>query len=255
MKKTRNEVAVGAFVVVGTVILSIMIFFISGVYLFRTGQYVNVLYDYVDILDKGAPVRMAGVRVGEVNSITLYNDEKSQKLRVKVRLFIDGSADIRQNFKFEIRGTHILSEPHIEITPQPGSEPKITNELVLEGVRLEPIEDLIIRAQNIAKNLDDLTGSLRDTFVGDENSAELKNLVRNLAKLSASLQEAADKGDLPKTMENIKVSSEAIREILDNMKKGEGTVGGLLVKDELYKDMKDLMSDVKKHPWKLFKKK
>ncbi len=254
MKKDRNEVTVGAFVIIGTILLSLMIFFISGVYLFRSGKYINVLYDYVDILDKGAPVRMAGVRVGEVNQIGLYFDTKSQKNRVRVKLFIESATDIRENAQFFIRGTHILSEPHIEITPQPGDFPAIKEGAEIEGVMLEPIESLIERAQNIAKNLDEMIAGLHDALGGEENSKALRDLIKNLTKLSASLQEAADKGDLPQTMENIKVSSEAIRGILDNMQKGQGTVGGLLVKDEIYTDMKELMSDVKRHPWKLFKK-
>lgn len=255
MKKTRNEVTVGAFVIIGTVLLSLLIFFVSGVYLFRQGQYVNVLYDYVSILDKGAPVRMAGVRIGEVNKITLFRDEKTQRTRVRARLFLENSTDIRQNYKFEIRGTHILSEPHIEITPVEGDAPLIQNDMVLEGAMLEPLENLIERAQNITKNLDGIVATLHDTISGEENSKDLKNLITNLSKLSASLEEAATKGNLPKTMENINVSSEAIRKILVDMQAGKGTVGGLLVKDEIYTDMKDLMSDVKRHPWKLLKKK
>ncbi len=79
--------------------------------------------------------------------------------------------------------------------------------------------------------------------------------MKNLSILSTSLQEAVEKGDLPRTMENIKISSEAIRDILEKTQNGQGTVGGFLVKDEIYNDMRDLMSDVKKHPWKLLKKK
>ena len=254
MKKQRNEMAVGAFVLIGSILLSLMLFFVSGVYLFRSGINVTILYDYVDILDKGAPVRMAGVRVGEVSEISLYFDEKAQRNRVKVKLFIESSAEIRDNYVFEIRGTHVLSEPHVEITPVQGSAPKISDGAVVEGVKLEPIESLIKRALNISKNLDEMVAGLHSAFAGEENTQNLKDLVKNLSELSASLHEAAEKGDLPKTMENIKVSSDAVRQLLDQMKNGQGTVGGLLVKDDIYNDMKDLMSDVKKHPWKLLKK-
>ncbi len=59
MKKTQNEVAVGTFVIIGFIMLALIVFFVSGVYLFRSGYYVTVRYNYVSILDKGAPVRMA----------------------------------------------------------------------------------------------------------------------------------------------------------------------------------------------------
>lgn len=255
MKKQRNEIVVGTFVLIGSIVLSTMLFFVSSIYLFRTGMNINVLYDYVSILDKGAPIRMAGVRVGEVSQIGLYFDEKAKRNRVRVKLFIESSAEIRENYTFEIRGTHVLSEPHIEITPVEGDAAKVTEGAVLEGMKLEPLENLINRAQSIAENLDEMVAGLHDAFAGEENTKNLKDLVKNLSILSTSLQEAVDKGDLPKTMENIKVSSEAIRDILEKTQNGEGTVGGFLVKDEIYNDMRDLMSDVKKHPWKLLKKK
>ena len=256
MKKSRNEVAVGAFVIIGFTMLSLMVFFVSGVYLFRSGYTVNVLYDYVDILDKGAPVRMAGVRVGEVSGVELFFDEASKHSRVKVKLFIENNADIRENYAFEIRGTHILSEPHIEITPRPGDKGPLKDGAVLEGEHLAPLEDLIKRSQRIAKDLEEIVGSIH-AALGDEQSGEsLKKLMFNLSELSESMKTimGGSEADLKQTMVNINASSESIRNILDDMEKGQGTVGGLLVKDELYQDMREFMADLKKHPWKLLKK-
>lgn len=246
---------VGAFVLIGSILLSTMLFFVSSVYLFRSGIHINVLYDYVSILDKGAPIRMAGVRVGEVSKIALFYDEKAKRNRVKATLFIDSTAEIRENYTFEIRGTHVLSEPHIEITPVEGDAAKVLDDAVLEGVRLEPVENLINRAQSIMANLDAMVKGLHDSFAGEENTQSLKALIKNLAALSTALDEALTKGNLPQTLENINTSSEAVRQILEKTKNGEGTVGGFLVKDEIYNDMRDLMSDIKRHPWKLLKKK
>jgi phospholipid/cholesterol/gamma-HCH transport system substrate-binding protein len=256
MKKQRNEIVVGAFVVIGVLLLSIMVFFVSGVYLFRSGYPVTVLYNYVDILDKGAPVRMAGVRVGEVSSVELYFDEKEKRTRVKVKLFIESTADIRENYAFEIRGTHILSEPHIEISPRPGDSPKIRKDQVLEGEKLVPMEHLIRRAQNIAENLDEIVASIHGTMQDKETAEAMKKLVVNISKLSASMEKlvSGSDEDFQKTLENIRTSSDSIRQIMEGMERGEGTVGSLLVKDELYKEMEAFMADIRKHPWKLLKK-
>lgn len=257
MKKARNEVAVGAFVVIGLTLLALLMFFISGVYLFRAGYTVNVVYDYVDILDKGAPIRMAGVRVGEVQEINLFFDPNLKRTRVNVKLFIEQTANIRENYKFEIRGTHVLSEPHIEISPVPGDAAPMKEGAVVEGEKLEAIEELIKRAQRISLNLDEMVSGLRDAFKDDPNSQSMKDLVRNLSTLSASLAKLseASEGDLQQTFANIRVSSDSMKKILSDMEQGKGTVGALMVNDEIYKDMRDLVSDVKKHPWKLLKKK
>ncbi len=256
MKKTRNEIAVGAFVIIGFILLSLFVFFISGVYFFRSGYVLNVMYDYVDILDKGAPVRMAGVRIGEVNKVELIYDEKSQHLRVRVKLFIEKGGEIRENYLFEIRGTHILSEPHIEITPVAGKEPLVKDGELIEGVHLVPLEDLIKRSHNIAKNLDEMIKEFHDAFVDPKTSGSMKKLVANMSKLSDALEKVLNENsaeDLQKTVHNIRASSEAVNDILTKMQKGEGTAGKLLVSDELYQEIKGFVAEIKAHPWRLLK--
>lgn len=226
MKKSRNEMMVGLFVIVGFVMLALVVFFISGVYIFRSGYAINVMYDYVDILDKGAPVRMAGVRVGEVSLVTLVKDEKNDKTRVQVRLFIEKEVKIQENYIFEVRGTHILSEPHIEVTPVSGDAPLLHDGSSIEGPKLYPMEDLIKRAQNITIGLDEVIN-------GELDNAE---------------------GDLKETVRQLKESTDSLNKIMTHFSGGEGTAGKLLMSDDLYKEMDAFVKDIKTHPWKLLKK-
>lgn len=39
---------------------------------------------------------------------------------------------------------------------------------------------------------------------------------------------------------------------ITRVKNKEGTVGKLLYQDEIYNDLRDMVQDLKKHPWKLF---
>lgn len=256
MKKNRDEVKVGLFVILGVIILSLIVFFVSGVYLFRPGYALNVLYDYVSILDKGAPVRMAGVRIGEVSKVELYYDSQRQHTRVKVKLFITKGVEIKDNYEFQIQGTHILSEPHIEINPISGGSVTLRDGQVIEGITPMPVEALIDRAQRIAKNLDDITANFHDALQDQETAASLKKIVINLGTLTESLQKSlgGSEQDVKQTLTNLKTSTDALNEILETAKNGKGTVGGLLMKDEIYKDMRELVADVKAHPWKLLKK-
>ncbi len=204
MKKKSNEVSVGVFVILGFIFLTAVLFFVSGVYLFRSGYTVDVMFNYVSILNKGAPVRMAGVRVGEVSQVDIVYDKAMQNNRVRVKLFIEKGMEIRENYAFTIRGTHVLSEPHVEITPNPGTFPLLHKGSVVEGVPLVAVEELIDQAH--------------------------------------------------KTLGNIESSSASLSDILGNVEKGDGTLGKLLVKDELYTEMEAFMKDVRAHPWKLLRK-
>lgn len=256
IKKGRNEVIVGMFVIVGFIILTLTLFFISGVYLFRPGYKMDVLYQYVSILDKGAPVRMAGVRVGEVDGVQLEHDSESGQARVRVRLFIEKGIDVRENYVFYIRGTHVLSEPHIEISPMPGNAPVLKKGAVVEGFNPVPLEDLIQKAHDIAAQIDAILENL-SRAVGDEQSqTALKTIFVNVASLTESINQILDgrEENVQQAILNIESSTGSLSSILDHMQSGEGTAGKLLMEDEIYQDLRELVQDIKKHPWKLLKK-
>lgn len=211
MKKKNNEVAVGVFVIVGFIFLTLVLFFVSKVYSFRSGYTFDVMFEYVSILDRGAPVRMAGVRVGEVSEVHLIYDETKQKSRVKVKLFIAKGVEIRENYNFTVRGAHVLGEPHIEITPKSGDFPVVHQGALIQGTSLVEMEELFGQAQDVLKTVSSVSGKLDTSFA-------------------------------------------SLTKILGTVEKGDGTIGKLLMEDELYKEMNAFAKDVRAHPWKLVRK-
>jgi len=256
VKKERNEVMVGTFVVLGFILLTLVVFFISGVYLFRPGYSVTVVYDYVSILDRGAPIRMAGVRVGEVNKVELVYDPEIKKTRVHVKLFIEKGVEIRENYLFKIQGTHILSEPHIEISPQEGDAPLVRHKAVVMGVTRVPVESLLEQANQISGKLNDILANFRSAIADDSTGTSLKQITQNLAVLTNSLNQVLNgsEADLKSTITNLSQSTESLNQILNRIENGEGTVGSLLTKDELYQEMRSFVAEIKTHPWRLMKK-
>jgi phospholipid/cholesterol/gamma-HCH transport system substrate-binding protein len=256
MKKKRNEAWVGMFVIVGFIILTLMTFFVSGAYLFRKGYTLNVMYKYVSILDRGAPVRMAGVRVGEVNGVELIYDAKAGQTKVLVKLFIEKGVEIRQNYAFHIRGTHVLSEPHIEISPRPGNAPVIERDSTIRGEDPVPLEALIQRAHDISKNIDAIFKTFRDAVDDRETGETFRDMLANLAKMSKSMSEVLDgsEEDLKRSIANLDESSEALSVTLERVRRGEGTAGKLLMEDELYQEIRAFVAEIKAHPWRLLRK-
>ena len=255
-KKARNEVLVGAFVILGLVILSLVIFFVSGVYFFRPGYAVNVMYEYVSVLDKGAPVRIAGVRVGEVSRIHLVHDEKTQKIRVRVKLFIEKGVEIGENYLFRIRGTHILSEPHIEVTPEPGDAPLLQGGETIEGISPIPIESLIHKADEIAQALGAILTDVKETIEDTQTRDSLRKMLENLNTLTDSLNQVlvGSEEDMKVTISNMSSATGNLDAVLRQLNEGEGTFGKMLRDDELYQEMRELVAEIKARPWRLLKR-
>ncbi|HTL46744.1 MAG TPA: MlaD family protein [Verrucomicrobiae bacterium] len=256
MKKNRNEVVVGMFVIIGFIILTVLVFFVSGVYLFRPGYKFDVVYEYVSILDKGAPVRMAGVRIGEVDGVKLVLDPATGDTKVHVKLFIEKGTEIRENYGFFIRGTHVLSEPHIEVTPKPGNAPAIKPGAIVNGENPVAVETLVQKANDIATRLDNILSSFEGALATDEGRESFKKIVINLGNLTDSLNTLmSGTGQNNKTtIQNIQSSADSLSQILEHMKNGEGTAGQLLMKDDLYKELDAFVKEIKTHPWRLMKK-
>lgn len=256
MKKSRDEVIVGAFAILGFVILSLVVFFVSGVSLVRQGYRLDVMFNYVSILDKGAPVRMAGVRVGEVNKVALVEDKETGKTRVLVQLFIAKGFEIRENYLFNVRGTHILSEPHIEITPQPGRAAYLKDGDTSQGVDPVPVEVLVDRADQIADHLEAMLGRLRKALEDKETEQDVRETIKNLATLTRSLNQmmSGSENDMKNSLKNLNTSTQSLEEILNKVHQGQGTLGKLLMEDDLYKDLQDFVREIKTHPWRLLHK-
>jgi phospholipid/cholesterol/gamma-HCH transport system substrate-binding protein len=87
----------------------------------------------------------------------------------------------------------------------------------------------------LMKNVGGLVADARDVL-GPEQREKLKSTIGDVAQL-------ADKGNATMT---------DAQKIVGNMKRGEGTVGALLMDEEIYDDVQEMLRDLKHNPWKLF---
>ena len=93
----------------------------------------------------------------------------------------------------------------------------------------------------IERLVDSLSTIIDDKEVQDS----IKETVKNSKDLSDDLRLLTNElRDLTHTAQGI----------LDKIDRGEGTVGKLISDDKVYRDMEELIIDLKKHPWKLLQK-
>lgn len=100
MKKFDLEIAVGLFVVLGFVCFAYLSVKLGDVNLFGNHKYqVKAYFGSVAGLKEGAPIKVAGVPVGNVKSIRLdekfYEAEVALELEQKVKLPRDSIASVR----------------------------------------------------------------------------------------------------------------------------------------------------------------
>lgn len=256
MEKSRFEVTVGFFVVIGFLILSLIVFFVSGIYIFRPGYHLTATFDYVGIINRGAPVRFAGVRVGEVSKVEIVKpkDDKT-KTKIQIKFFVQKNVEVREHYEVSVQGTHIMSEPHISINPVYEGGRILKDGDTIEGISPATMDDLIRRGESIAIRVDNLLEGFQDLF-DTETKQSLRESIQNMNHLLKSMNAITEgqESDLRKMIVNLNQVTEHMSALLKRTNEGEGTLGKLITQDEIYNDLRDFVGEIKVRPWRLFKK-
>ncbi|MDD5680884.1 MAG: MlaD family protein [Candidatus Omnitrophica bacterium] len=115
------EVKVGMFILVGFVILLLMIFSIGDIYFIRPGYHIKVVFNFANGIAKNAPVRLAGIEVGEVDDLKIYYDGKEERTKVELSAWIKrNNIMIESDSRAVINTLGILGEKYLEIFPGKG---------------------------------------------------------------------------------------------------------------------------------------
>jgi phospholipid/cholesterol/gamma-HCH transport system substrate-binding protein len=89
MEYRRTEIRAGIFLLLSFVILVVMVFAVSDVQsLFRKKKEVKVLFSFSDGIEKNAPVRYSGMKVGKVENVRVAT-EHGDNIEVLLRVYDD----------------------------------------------------------------------------------------------------------------------------------------------------------------------
>ena len=86
--KTKLELKVGIFVFIGLIVLVIFILSIGGFKTWSSGYRINLNFNFVNGVKVGAPVRFAGVDVGEVKKVKLEFLAEENRSNVNLEVWI-----------------------------------------------------------------------------------------------------------------------------------------------------------------------
>lgn len=115
--KSKLELKVGIFVFAGLAIMMIFILRIGNMKLLPDSSRVNFLFHFANGVKVGAPVRFAGVDVGEVKELNLYFDAKEQRSRIQIVGQVKREVKIPADSTVWVNTLGLLGEKYIEIMP------------------------------------------------------------------------------------------------------------------------------------------
>jgi len=187
--KTKLELKVGIFVFIGLVVLVIFILSIGGFKTWSSGYRLNLSFNFVNGVKVGAPVRFAGVDVGEVKEVKLEFIPEESRSNVNLNIWIRNIIKIPVDSTVWVNTLGLLGEKYVEIMPGNDYANLLKENDCLAGVDPQPIHKIFNSAENILNNLNDgiakiknKEGSLGKLIYDDAVYNELQALVTDVRK-------------------------------------------------------------------------
>ncbi|MBS1985474.1 MAG: MCE family protein [Bdellovibrionales bacterium] len=173
--------------------------------------YVN--YDFAGGLDRGSPVRLAGIKVGRVSEINFVNTPTVIKLKIEISR--DAFVQITEDSKFYINLAGLIGERYVEVVPGNGAQAKNNHEF--RGIDPPRVDQLISQGYGIF-------GDLRTLF--NENKGDIKEMLASVNELAKNLNKLFSgaspdqRKQLSILLQNFASMSNDMREVMASVRSG-----------------------------------
>ena len=177
---------------------------------FSNAKELQVMYNYAGGIEEGSPVRVMGIKVGRVKSITFdpgFKMPSGEEANLRLTITIDKKAwtSVRKDSKFFINLAGVIGEKFLEISPGSteaasfesgdfvrGEDPPRIDQLIsqsygLAGKIIEIVEKNEGSVTNVIQQIDRLTTNFNKTLVLLDKTTKNQNVARlldNAVKIS-----------------------------------------------------------------------
>lgn len=264
----------------------VAILFIADVHWPGSGYRVTATFTYLGDLRVNAPVKYAGgIQVGKVEAIRPMDGKAGVDLLITQKDF-----KLRSDSYVVIYTAGMLGEKYVAIGSNLGHGEELKPGAVIEGTDPTNLDESLITFGRLMATLNDVLGtkeakqSITRSFKNAADTTEelaqatrdarlkvnhilddlvksghdvqtVTHSVQSLAKNVDELTRTLDKKDLNEAIRNLNLTLISLQEVAKNVNAGQGAAGVLLKDDKVAQDLRDLIEDLKQHPWKLLWKK
>jgi len=276
----KQEIGVGALVLMGLAVFTVGLFWLTGRSIKSTGVKADVVFSNVSGLKQGDPVMVSGVKKGRVQSVKLQRVG-----RVEVVLELASDVKPRVDASASVGSTDFFGARFVDFSPGDDQKPFLQDGHAIVGTTPPALMDV---ATGVATRANELIGNasgivnqqlaedIHNTLVATQRglnvlteagsgsmirqtTATLASVERVMARIDTILGNGkridslgANITDLTNELSHATAS---LNGLLAKVNKGEGTLGRLASDSTLYNDLHktlnaltDLLTDLKERP-------
>ena len=189
----KPEIKAGMMIVVCLVVLFILVFYVGGLHILEKRYPFKVRFNFTGGLDKDAPVRFAGVEVGEVKDIRLLNEEDAN---IEITLMVNPAVRLHEDSQAFVNTMGFMGEKYIELTPGSKHSPLLAPGDIIIGTDPIQMDELLKKGKQIADEVETAMLSLQK-FLDDaddlivSNKEDIRHIVINLKVTTEHAKEFA----------------------------------------------------------------
>ena len=162
MESTRTfELKVGIFILIGVAILFLIVFSIGDINISKAGYIIKVRFNFASGIGPSAPVRLAGVGVGQIRGIRVFYDTQDKKTKAEMTAWIQSGTKIEQDALVTINTLGLLGEKYLEIIPGTPGKPLVKNNEILVGKDPVSMEKVTENLANLSEDVRVIVERLR----------------------------------------------------------------------------------------------
>lgn len=247
----RSEVRVGAFVLLGLVLMAGLVFIIGDARrVFETKVPYYAEFDDVQGLIPGSMVLMGGVNVGDVRSVKYPDDPRSPRIRVAVNITRTEARRIRQDSTISIAPKGLLGDKLLSLSVGNPDLPQLPDGATIPtsegGGLFAQVEEMGAKADAVLSNLEKTSGTLaEDQFRQDlrESATAVRSLLQKAESgqgyIPKLLSDQAEAERLSKVIQNLEVTTRRLDQLMrglettvNRVNQGPGLVHELIYAEE-----------------------
>jgi phospholipid/cholesterol/gamma-HCH transport system substrate-binding protein len=216
-----------------------MTFQLGGFHGYQSKTYnLDAVFDQASGLKVGVAVQVAGINVGRVEDIELYNDQARviMSIRDDVRLPHDSRAFIKAQ--------GVLGDKYVELAPGEQSGAALhSGDTITQTQVYGDMSELLSKLSSVADNLKSLT----DSITSNEGGQDLRDIVSNVKELSGNLNELVKSNGpgLTTTMSSLQTTAANLERITNQLSSGKGTLGQLISDDSVVVELRATLAGIR----------